>query len=196
MTKRLVVAVIAAVAAAGAHGTASAQVFTPTYQEPRLSNDLGIYFSDGPGDFAIEGVLRRNFGGYDLGFRGGIADTEDVSAILGLDLRSPLSLGTQPIDVAFTAGVQGVLGDFDAVGFQGGLTFGHTFTPDAGFTITPYLHPRLALINGFGPDDDFDAELLADLGFDFRLPSGLIFRLGIALGDYGGDWGMGLAWRR
>lgn len=192
---RTLVALLTVGAIAGTAGAARAQVFTPTYQEPRPSNDLGVYLSDGPGDFAVEGILRRNFGGYDLGLRGGIADTEDVSALLGLDLRSPLSLGTAPIDVSLTAGIQTMLGDVTALGFQGGLSLGHTFVPEGGFTITPYIHPRIALVDVGAPDSGFDAELLADLGFDFRLRSGLVLRVGVALSDLGGDWGIGLAWR-
>lgn len=192
---RTLVALLTVGAMAGTADAARSQVFTPTYQEPRPSNDLGIYVSDGPGDFAVEGILRRNFGGYDLGLRGGIADTEGVSALLGLDLRSPLSLGTDPIDVSLTAGIQTMLGDVTALGFQGGLSLGHTFVPEGGFAITPYIHPRIALVDVGAPDSGFDAELLADFGFDFRMRSGLVLRLGVALSDLGGDWGIGLAWR-
>lgn len=192
--KKTFVMMVAAAATAVA-GSASAQVFTPTYQAPRPSNDLGVYISDGPGEFAIEGILRRNFGGYDLGFRGGIADTEDVSVLLGLDLRSPLSMATAPLDVSLTAGIQTLLGDFTALGFQGGLSIGHTFVPEGGFTITPYIHPRLALVDDGAPGSGFDADLLADLGLDLRMSSGLVLRVGIGLSDIGGDWGVGLAWQ-
>lgn len=178
-------------------GAASAQVFTPTYQAPRSSSDLGIYLADGPGDFSVEAVLRRGFGGYDLGLRGGIADThDDASILLGADLRNPLSAGTAPIDLAFTAGVQAALGDVTALGLQAGLSLGHTFLPaGGGFSVTPYIHPRIALVDSGHPADDFDLDLAADLGFDFVMTSGLILRLGINLSDPGADWGVGLAWR-
>lgn len=174
----------------------SAQVFTPTYQAPRSSSDVGIYLSDGPGSLAVEGVLRRGFGGYDMGLRAGIADTQDVSVMLGADLRNPLSVGTAPIDLAFTAGIQALFGDGNALGIQGGLSLGHTFLPSGtGFSITPYIHPRAALINDPGPDDAFDLELLADVGFDIGMASGLILRVGINFEAPAADWGIGLAWR-
>lgn len=177
---------------------ASAQIFTPTYQAPRTSSDMGLYLSDGPGDFAVEGILRRNFGGYDLGFRIGVADTHDASLLIGGELRNPLLIGTEPIDVAFTAGIQALVGDASGLGFHGGLTLGHTFRPvQGGFTFTPYVHPRLALVEPVG-DDDFGAELLADLGLDFDFASGISLRVGIPFADLRGPdaaWGIGLAWR-
>lgn len=194
--KRTVVAVLGLGAAVAMAAPAPAQVFTPTYQAPRSSSDLGIYLSDGPGSIAVEGVLRRGFGGYDMGLRAGLADTEDVSVLLGADLRNPLAVGTAPIDLAFTAGIQALLGDATALGLQGGLSIGHTFVPSgAGFSVTPYIHPRAALIDGTGPGEGFDFELLADLGFDFGLASGLILRVGINLAPPAADWGIGLAWR-
>jgi hypothetical protein len=197
MMRRIVLAFSMLGMAAALAGPASGQVFTPSYQAPRPSNDVGIYLADGPGEFSVEALLRRNFGGYDIGLRGGIADTPEVSVILGADLRSPVSLGTAPIDVAFTAGIQTLLGDVTRFGLQGGLSFGHTFTPEGGFTITPYIHPRLGLIdNGApAPADGMEAELLADIGFDFRMASGLVLRVGIPLSDPGAGWGIGLAWQ-
>ena len=194
--KRIVLGVLVLGLAGGHAAPVSAQVFTPTYQAPRSSSDLGIYLSDGPGSLAVEGLLRSGFGGFDVGLRAGIADAQDVAVLLGADLRNPLALGTAPLDVAFTAGLQALIGGGNALGFQGGLSIGHTFVPDAGgFSVTPYIHPRAALIDGTGPGDGFDLDLLADLGFDVGLASGLIVRIGINLEAPGADWGIGLAWR-
>lgn len=193
--RRVLLSVLAACSVAAVE-TASAQVFTPTYQAPRSSSDIGIYLADGPGEFSLEGILRRGFGGYDIGLRGGIADTPDLSVLLGADLRNPLTAGTAPIDLAFTGGLQALIGDVTALGLQGGLSIGHTFVPaGGGFTVTPYIHPRVALVDWGGPDDGFDAELLADVGFDFAMRSGLMLRVGVSLSDPGSDWGIGLAWR-
>lgn len=194
--KRVLLCAIVACSMSAVAEVASAQVFTPTYQAPRSSSDLGIYLADGPGEFSIEGILRRGFGGYDVGLRGGIADTPDLSVLLGADLRNPLTAGTAPIDLAFTAGLQAIVGDATALGLQGGLNIGHTFVPTSGgFTVTPYIHPRVALVDWGAPDDGFDAELLADLGFDFAMRSGLVLRVGLELSGPGSDWGVGLAWR-
>lgn len=149
-----------ALLAAGLGTEARAQVFTPTYMAPRGGGDVGVYLSNEPGDFAVEGILRRGFGGYDLGFRIGLSNRDDAAFLVGAEWRNPLQLGTSPVDLAFTAGVQAGVGDAGALGFQGGLSIGYTvLTTD--FLATPYLHPRIALVNDFGGDDEFGAEALA-----------------------------------
>lgn len=190
---RVVPALVVALVA-GTASIAQAQVFTPTFMAPRQESSLGVYLSD-LDDLAIEGIARGSFGGYDLGIRGGIVDADDATGILiGGELRNPLSLGTAPLDLSFTAGIQGILGDFEAIGAQVGLSLGHTFVPDTGgLRFTPYIHPRLAYIDPNEPADG-DLELLADVGLDLDFASNLSFRIGINLGD-GADWGVGIAWR-
>lgn len=195
--KKWTLAAAGAALAMGAQA-AGAQVFTPTYLAPRVSSDLGVYVSDGPGDLAVEGIWRRGLsGGSGIGLRAGFADANDGSAfLLGVDYRNPLSLaGTAPIDLALTLGGQAVLGDVEGFGAQIGLSLGYTFTaPEV--TVTPYIHPRLAFIsvdNGVGGDDS-DFEPLADVGVDLGFAPNLSFRFGANLGD-GADWGIGLAWR-
>lgn len=178
----------------GAAPVVQAQVFTPTFMAPRAESSLGIYLSDYH-DLALEGIARGAYGGFNLGIRGGIVDADDATGILlGGELRNPLSLGTAPLDLAFTAGVQALLGDFEGFGVQAGLSLGHTFVPNTGnFRFTPYIHPRIAFLDGGGADDG-DLEVLADVGVDFDLATNLSLRLGINLGD-GADWGVGVAWR-
>lgn len=168
---------------------ADAQVFTPSYQAPVVMNDLGIYLSDGPGDMALEGIYRSG----PVGLRIGFVDAVDDLLSLGGEVRVPLE--SAPVDVAFTAGAQGLIGDFDAIGVQGGLTIGERFV-NPGVALTPYIHPRIALIDGLATDDDFEAELLAELGLDAEFASNLILRLSIGLSDESPDVGIGLAWRR
>lgn len=172
---------------------AGAQVFTPTYMSPRISNDIGVYLGDSPiepGDLAIEGIWR----GGPLGLRVGFADGVDDALLVGAEFRNPVALGGAPLSLAVTAGIQAAIADADALGFQVGLTAGHTFL-SPGMAFTPYIHPRIGLINGFGGDDELDLELLADVGFDLGLSPNLILRFGANLGD-GADWGFGLAWRQ
>lgn len=172
---------------------AVAQVFTPTFQPPRGGGNVGVYLSDFEGgDFAIEGIFRQGGRPYDLGFRIGLADIGDVAFLVGADLRSPLALGTAPVDFAWTLGGQGLLGDVSGFGFQGGLSIGSTF-PLEGFAFTPYIHPRLAIINPVGGNDETDLDVLADLGFDLAFPN-LVLRFGVNLGR-GSDWGIGVAFR-
>lgn len=192
MKKRTLGLLLVLIAAFGAE-VAQAQVFTPTFMAPRAGGDLGIYLSDGPGDFSIEGIWRRNFGGYDLGFRGGVADRGDALLLLGAEFRNPLQVSDIPLQMAVTGGIQGAIGDGGAAGFQFGLTLGYAFTPD-NFVIIPYIHPRIGLVNGFGRDD-LDLEVLADIGFDFEFAQNLIVRIGFGLGSPTADWGIGFAWR-
>lgn len=195
MKRIWLVAVMAASALTAA--PAPAQLFTPTFQAPRSSSDVGIYLSDGPGDLAVEGIFRRGFGGYDLGLRVGIADTDDASLLIGGELRNPLAAGTAPLDLALTAGAQAMVGGGDALGVQGGLSIGSTLRP-GGFTLTPYVHPRIALVNALGGEDDLELDLLADVGLDFGFRSGLALRIGIAIGEVEGPdagLGVGLSWR-
>jgi hypothetical protein len=179
----------AVAAAALFASTADAQVFTPSYQAPVVMNDLGVYLSDSPGDLTLEGIYRSG----PLGLRVGYVDAEPEGLIsLGGEVRVPL---TAPIDVAFTAGAQGLLGDANALGLQAGLSLGERFV-NPGVALTPYIHPRIALIDGFASDDDFEAELLAELGLDAEFSQNLILRLSIGLSDVSPNVGIGLAWRR
>lgn len=193
--RRLVgIALAAVLVAFTAPTTAEAQVFTPTFMAPRSDPGIGIYLSNFY-DLTAEGIYRGNFGGFDLGFRGGIVDAGDASLTLGGELRNPLELGTAPLDLAFTAGVQGILGDVDQLGLQAGLGIGYTFVPaGGGFRLIPYIQPRIGLVDGPGPGDDLELELLADLGFDVAFRNGLSIRFGANLGE-GADWGIGLNWR-
>lgn len=194
LLRKAVPAALAAAFVAIAAPAVQAQVFTPTYMAPRPESSLGVYLAD-YGDLAIEAIGRGNFGGFNMGLRGGIVDADDATGILlGGELRNPLSLGTAPLDLAFTAGVQGILGDFEAIGVQAGLSLGHTFVGDTGgFSFTPYIHPRIAYVDPGEPADG-DLEALADIGVNLDFAQNLSIRLGINLGD-GADWGVGVAWR-
>lgn len=171
---------------------AHAQVFTPTYLSPVPLSDVGVYLSDSPGDLTVEGIWR----GGPLGLRVGYVDAElDDLLSLGAELRSPVGPPGDALGLAFTAGAQGLIGDADAVGLQVGLSAGHRFV-HPGLALTPYIHPRVGFINGFGAGDDFEVDLLADVGIDVEIPRSLVFRVGIGLSDNTANWGLGLAWRR
>lgn len=181
------------IAACLAVGPADAQIFTPSFLAPQRASDVGVYLSDGPGEFGIEGIWRRGFGqGYDLGFRAGVASTDDVSVLLGADYRHPIAAGA-PVGIAATGSVQGVLGEFSGAGVTAGLSIGPRIS-SGGLSFTPYLHPRVGLVRGLRSADTF-LELLADLGFDLTISPGLDLRFGVGLDSFGADWGVGLAWR-
>jgi hypothetical protein len=179
-----------AAAALFASATADAQVFTPSYQAPVVMNDMGVYLSDGQAGTAVEGIWR----GGPVGLRVGYGDAFDGLFSVGGEARVPI-MENAPLDVAFTAGAQGLIGDVDALGLQAGLSIGHRFV-NPGVAITPYIHPRIALIDGFGVDDEWEPELLAELGLDAEFSQNLIFRLSVGLADENPEVGVGLSWRR
>jgi hypothetical protein len=185
-------ALTAALAAAPA---ASAQVFTPTFMGPASSGDVGGYVSDAVGGTAIEGIWRQRRASYDVGLRAGFIDVGDGALTVGAELRSPLHVQSEPISLALTAGAQGVFGDGNAIGIQGGITAGHTFVPGT-FTLSPYVHPRIALARSLADGADFDADVLADLGIDLGFQPNLAVRFNVGLSSHGPDWGLGLAFRR
>jgi hypothetical protein len=199
--KHIRLAVGLALGAAFVAGTAQAQVFSLPFMSPTPSNDVGVYVSD-VGDLGIEGVWRRQSRGGNLGIRAGYADLADGALMLGLESRSPVVLAGAPIGLAFTAAGQGLVGDgVTRLGGQVGFTAGQAIRATT-FTVTPYIHPRLAVIayldDAEGVDDENDEvelDVLADIGADFDLGSGVSLRLGFNLAE-GANWGLGLAWRQ
>jgi hypothetical protein len=182
-------------------GTAQAQVFSPPFMSPTPTSDFGVYVSD-VGDLGIEGIWRRVSRGGDIGLRAGYADVGDGALLLGIELRNPVVLAGAPIGLAFTAGGQGIIGDEPQVGGQVGFTAGQAL-PAGNFTVTPYIHPRLAVIADLGGDDndglededEVELDVLADIGADIAFTSGVSLRIDFNLSD-GAAWGLGLAWRR
>lgn len=170
----------------------AAQVFTPTFMAPRQGGSAGIYVSD-LGDLAVEGIVRGGFGSFDLGVRGGIVDAGDTDFTLGGEYRNPIILGTAPVDLAVTGGAQALLGGSDWLGLSAGLSLGTTIVPGT-FAFSPYVHPRIAFVDGPG-EDGFDSDLVAEIGADFTFSNRAAFRVAIALDDVGADWGIGFSWR-
>lgn len=192
-------AVLAALAAALSAGRAEAQVYSPPFMSPTPTSDFGIYVSD-IGDVAVEGIWRRIARGGDIGVRAGYADTGEGALMLGIEMRNPVVLAGAPIGLAFTAGAQGLISDNPRVGGQVGFTAGQAL-PAGTITVTPYIHPRLALVaspdtdNELEDDDNFDLDVRADIGADLDFAAGVSLRFGINLAE-GASWGLGLAWRR
>jgi hypothetical protein len=175
----------------GFASVAQAQVFTPTYQSPRLVNEVGIYLADGPGDLAVEGIWRAG----PLGLRLGFVDGGGGLLSIGGELRNPIPMVGTPMGLAFTAGAQGLIGDNNVVGVQAGLSAGYTFVGQ-GLAFTPYLHPRVGLVGGFGTDEDMEFRVLADVGADIEFHNNILLHVGIKLDDVGSNFGVGLSLRR
>lgn len=178
-------------------GRVHAQITTPTFQGARSGSDVGASLSatsDGGG--ALEGILRRRYGTYDLGFRVGLLTGGDAAVTLGGDFRNPFQLGIPPLDAAITAGVQGVIGNDSGVGAQVGVIFGSTFLPeDATFTISPYVQPRIAVLNGLRDVRGTEIYPLADVGVNLDFPPNVSVRVGLGVGHGGASFGAGFAIR-
>jgi hypothetical protein len=176
---------------------AQAQVFTPTYMTPYPQNEIGIYASDGPGDLALEGVWRRvAAGGADIGIRAGFADVEKGALLLGLEVRNPVILAGSPIGLAFTAGAQAAVGDQVGFGGQAGFTAGHAIE-GGNVRFTPYIHPRLVVVNELSAvrETDLELQVRADVGADVAMEGGFSFRFAVNLGQ-GARFGAGVAFRQ
>lgn len=183
-------ALLGALLALAPAAKADAQVFSPTFQAPYTSSDVGLYISDFEDQLGIEGILRRGMGAYDVGLRLGLVEG---ALLLGVDARNPLSIaGTAPLGIALTFGGQGAVGISNLFGAQAGLSIGHAFRfPE--LTVTPYVHPRVVFLSGDPVNEGLGVR--ADLGVDVALRPNYVLRLGANLGD-GADWGIGLALRR
>lgn len=199
--KQIRIAAALALTAALSAGTAQAQVYTPPFMSPTPTSDFGVYVSD-LGNVSIEGIWRRLSRGGDIGLRAGYADVGEGALLLGIELRNPVVLAGAPIGLAFTAGAQGLIGDDPRVGGQVGFVAGQAI-PAGTFTVTPYIHPRLAVVaspgadddNGLADDDDdVDLDVRADIGADFDFASSVSLRFDINLAE-GASFGLGLAWR-
>jgi hypothetical protein len=181
---------------------AQAQVFSPPFQSPIPASDFGVYVSN-IGDVAVEGIWRRpSRGGSDIGIRAGFADLGDGALMVGLETRNPVVLAGAPIGLAFTAAGQGIIGEGTTLlGGQVGFSAGQRI-PAGNFAVTPYIHPRLALVANLADDDDgieddneVELDVRADVGADFDFAAGLSLRIDFNLAD-GANWGIGLAWRQ
>jgi hypothetical protein len=191
------VALLACCAAALHAPAAAAQVFTPTYMTPVPGNELGVYASDGPGDLTLEASWRRlTAGGADIGIRAGFADFEAGVLLLGVEVRNPVVLAGSPIGLAFTAGAQAGVGDALGFGGQAGFSAGHTFVP-GNFTFTPYIHPRLVVVNELSAirETDLQLQARADVGADLAFEGGFSFRFAANIGR-GARFGAGVAFRQ
>lgn len=184
----------AAAAALLGAAPAAAQLFTPTFQSPTPRNDFGVYVSS-LNDIAIEGIWERFAqGGSAMGLRAGYTEWGGGSLLAGLQVVNPVVLAGAPIGLALTASGQAVVGGENGGGAQVGFTAGGAL-PSTDVVITPYIHPRLAVVSWPNRDEDLSFRVLADFGVDLDLASGMAIRVGANLGD-GASIGVGLAWRQ
>lgn len=190
----------AAVLCAGIAGPVRAQVFTPTLVVPAApapfiggALSAGIGRDDG---FALEGILRRPFGEYQLGVRAGLVDADGLAVLLGLEYANPLELPqlALPFQVSVTGAAQAAVGGRSGLGVSAGATLGRAFEVEE-VTITPYLHPRVAVLDGITPGESLALALLLEGGADFAFAPGLNLHVALGVGREAANLGVGLSWR-
>lgn len=172
-----------------AAGGASAQVFTPTYLSPQVRNDIGVYLSDGPGNLAIEGIWR----GGPIGIRLGYVDASDGLLSLGGAYFRAVQVEDESLELLATLGAQGLIGEGGGGGAQAGVSAGYTFLP-GGIPVTPYLHPRVALVDALG-EEGLAVEALAEVGAEVVVSPQWVARLSVGVSGVGANVGFGVAVR-
>lgn len=194
---------VATVALGLAPADAVAQVFTPSFLSPVRGQDLGLYLSGGfgpSGGLAVEAAQSRGMGVFDLVLRAGIGDGDSGAVVLlGAGYRNPLDVDLElhpdvELMAAVTGGAQAVLGSGSGFGVDAGVTVGSR-VESGELRFTPYLNPRLALVETLRSTDGLDLTLLADLGVDLEISPRLVGRLALGLGGPTANFSLGVAWR-
>jgi hypothetical protein len=162
---------------------------TPVFLAPyRAFNrvEFGAQISDPGQGFALEGFYRFASNRYDIGFRGGFADSDgaETTFLAGVDFRTRILDHSNdfPLDGALTIGVGGQFGDGASRAFVPvGISLGRLVElDDSDVQFVPYLHPILSPVFG-DSDSDFDFRL--GLGVDIRFNRRFELRVAGALGD-------------
>lgn len=182
--------------AGGAPAAAQVAWDAPLLVAPQSQPGWGLFLVDpSPGEGL--GFLGTWRGNGPVGFRLGLAEgwRDELAVYGGVDLSGGLlrSSGDQPFNVDWVAGAGLGAGEAILLSFPLGLTVGAVFQGD-GFSVGPYLTPRLVLDAWMGDDDsdgpgnrrdrdDVDLDLAADLGVDVGFGARWSLRFGVTLGD-------------
>ena len=214
LVRRVIVRMaVAFIAVAPAVAEAQAWAY-PAFQPPRVMNrefNFGVADAGHAGTTLIfqwrEGLTQRTQLSFDLGF----ADPDgrqNGKLLLGVGFAGMLTQASaeMPLDFLATGGLNFAVGEGpDLVRIPFGVSIGHRFALDAGFAITPYVHPRLSLdicTDSRGEENDesdSDIGIDFDLGVNFEVTRQLSFRVS---GMFGGSdafrdsdgFGISLAW--
>lgn len=200
----------AAVLAAGASfapmGTADAQAGNyPAFQPPLIvQREYSIGVADGDNTTSAVFQWREGWSPVSqLSLDIGVADPEhgDVKLLLGGGYARQLNRSNNdlPLDLLLTAGAYVALADPTDFQIPVGISAGHRFDLDQGLAITPYIHPRLALVyhgKRGNNDSNTDLDVVFDLGANFEVSPRLSLRAAVAFGgDQNDAIGFALAWR-
>lgn len=191
MNRTFAIASLVAILSLGNVDRSAAQIFTPAFGSSSPEAGIGLYAADGPGDIAVEGIVRRRLSDFTGGLRVGFADTQDLTALIGGDLAIPIGLGA-PVDLALTGAGQVALGGASGAGIGAGLIVGAQI-PLSDLVLEPFIHPRIAFIDGLRGDGD-STDLLAEAGANLGITPNVDLHLVVGIDD-DSAWGFGFSWR-
>lgn len=185
-------ALIAAVLAAPSALAAQAWNY-PAFQQPLVvDREFNFLLADGGRPSGTSLVFQWREGrarGSQLSLDAGFANTsgagaDDTFLLIGGQYARLLAAQRPdlPFNVLFTAGANAALGDpTHILRFPVGISAGHLFRIDPRMTLTPFVHPRLAIdyctqcqIDGSG---DLQLGLVLDLGASLQFAPGMALRL-------------------
>lgn len=175
---------------------------TPSYNAPhrafeRSEVGLVISFPNG-GTTAFEGVYRFASGKQlDIGFRGGVLDSDGGDAIflLGAEARQRVITHSEdfPLDGALIFGLGALLSDNSGLLIPVGLSLGRRIDiEDSQVSIIPYVQPTMFISIGSG---DANVNFSLGVGGDFRLTKRFDARVSAGIGDFEGI-SIGAVWVR
>ena len=182
-----------------ASGAAGQAWDTPSFFAPRPGEDIGAYVVMPDADGADAGfhAIWRQAGNLSLGVRGGFVSD---AIHLGAEFYGGLPIAAFPLDMSWIVGAGGSFDDdVTWVRIPVGVSIGKTLGTAGGFTVQPYVHPRVSLdIIAVGEGDneatETDANFTIDLGADFAITPQFAVKIGGSFGDVDA-WGAGIAWR-
>jgi hypothetical protein len=205
---RAAVAVAFAVAVPAA---ARAQAYgNPSFQPPTVTSreyNFGVAGVGNGGGSALifqwrEGMSVDNQLSFEGGFASPSGEGADAALFVGGQFAHQLARSTAdvPFDMLFTLGA-GIAfnGDFSVLQVPVGLSIGHRFPLEGGMAITPYAHPRVAIVGCSGCGDDNSALGVSfDLGGNFEINRQFALRASTKVGSNaylsGNSFGLSLAW--
>jgi hypothetical protein len=146
-----------------------------------------ISFPNG-GSTGFEGIYRFAGGKLDIGFRGGVLDSDggDAVFLLGAEARQRVITHSEnfPLDGALIFGLGALLTDNSVLLIPVGLSLGRRINiEDSQVSIIPYVQPTMFIGIGGG---DADVAFSLGLGGDFRLTKRFDARVSAGIGDLEG----------
>lgn len=164
----------------------------PSFMAPYRAferSEVGLILSfPSGGSTGFEGAYRFASGPkLDIGFRGGVLDSDGGDAIFLLGAEARLRVITHnadfPLDGAFIFGAGAGLSDNSVLILPAGLSLGRRINiEDSQVSIVPYVQPTMFITVG----DDTDVAFALGIGGDFKLTKRFDARLSVGVGDLEG----------